>query len=147
MIFGYSWDALIERKKGEAVEAAVGDLRTWVEETPMREEVAYWAKFLARMICVVMPEHVDDVWGWTLAPDGTRAPGTEFTWREAYPEMCPTGGEALVYISDMLLDLPQEVLSKVAELFDEHGVLDVWCAILQDGHDGLHRVLAECGSD
>lgn len=137
MIFGYSWDALVERKKGEAVRATVGELRTWAEETRLQKEVAYWAKFLARIIWVTMPEQVDDVWAWELAPDGTRVLGTEITWREAFPEMCPAEGQALVYISDMLLDLPQDVLSKVAELFDKHGALDVWSAILREGYDGL----------
>ena len=46
-------------------------------------------------------------------------------------------GQAVVYISDMSLDLPQEVLSKAAELFDKHGVLDVWSSILQNDYDGL----------
>ena len=64
-------------------------------------------------------------------------PGTEITWRGAYPEMCPAEGQAVVYISDMSLDLPQEVLSKAAELFDKHGVLDVWSSILQNDYDGL----------
>ncbi len=140
--YSYSWDALVERKKGEAVRSAVRELGTWAEETRLPKDVADWAKFLARSIHVITPEEVDDVIGWDLAPDGTKVPGTEFTWREAYPnpEMSPAEGQAVAYISDMSLDLPQEVFSKAAELFDKHGVLDVWSSILQDGYDGLTKI-------
>ncbi len=106
----------------------------------MPKDVTDRTKYLAKSIHVIMPEEVDDVIGWDLAPDGTKVPGTEFTQREAYPEMCPVEGQAVVFIFDMSLDFPQEVFSKAAELFDKHEVLDVWSSILQHGYDGLARI-------
>jgi hypothetical protein len=37
--------------------------------------------------------------------------------------MCPAPGQAWVYISDMSLDYPEEVMSKTSELFEKHGCL------------------------
>ena len=77
--YSYSWDALVERKKGEAVRSAVRELGTWAEETRLPKDVADWAKFLAKSIHVITTEEVDDVIGWDLERDKS-------TWHRVYME-------------------------------------------------------------
>lgn len=131
MVTVYSWDKQVDREVGEKVKLAAEELRKWAEGPQKSAEVASWGKHLAQMIAVFMPEQVDQVLGYEITEEGTKKPGTEFTLRQAYPGMCPAPGQSWIYISDMSLD--PEVMSKVAELFQKHGVGEIWAAILRNG--------------
>lgn len=133
MVTVYAWDKQIERKVGEKVRAAAKELRKWAKGPQKSIEVASWGKPLAIMITVFLPEQADEMLGCDLTPDGSKVLGTEVTLREAYPEMCPVPGQAWVYISDMSLDYPDEVMSKAAEVFKKYGAQKIWADILRNG--------------
>ena len=143
MVTVYAWDKQVERKVGENVRAAAKELRRWAEDPHRSVKVASWGKHLAIMIAVFLPEQADEVLGCDLAPDGSKIPGTEVTLRQAYPGMCPVPGRAWVYISDMSLDYPDEVMAKAAEIFKNYGVQEIWADILRNGRRLQRR--HECG--
>jgi hypothetical protein len=118
----YEWLSLVERQQGEAVKAAANELGKWAKGPGLLKKVAEEAELIAYIIWVFMPEEEEEYFM------------DEMTNRQRFLEWWPVEGQALIYVFQISVDLRVEVLSKIDELFDRHGVLVIWWAIRREGY-------------
>ncbi len=125
----YEWISSVQRGQALAMRKASEELREWANSPRLPSEVASEAQIVAAMIMVHLPEEGDDPWGQGNTSDG------DLTVRERFSEETwpPAEGQAIIDVFQIRVDIPVEVLAKIDEIFEKHGVLDIWYEVRREG--------------